>query len=269
MPCCVHCTFAVGPCRDRCCGVPQPFMSFKDLPLDMRPREKLLSRGAAALSDTELLAIVLRTGIAGRSVLSLAGDLLALPKPARAQDAAAPAADGAEQGFGGLAGLLQASNGDLSRIKGLGPAKRAELMAIMELAKRVLAQQLMQPQALQSPAAVRLYIQAQLAHKRHEVFAVLLLDSQLRLIAFEELFRGTLAQTSVYPREIALRVLQLHAHSVILAHNHPSGVLEPSAADLDITQRIKEVLALLDVQVLDHVIVTQGGSISLSERGLM
>lgn len=266
MPCCVHCTFAIGPCRDRSAGVPQPFMSFKDLPLEMRPREKLLSRGAAALSDTELLAIVLRTGIAGRSVLSMAADLLALPKPAQSQD---PAGHGVAQGFGGLAGLLQASNGDLSRIKGLGPAKRAELLAIMELAKRALAQQLMQPQALQSPTVVRQYIQAQLGHKRHEVFAVLLLDSQLRLIAFEELFRGTLAQTTVYPREIALRVLQLHAHSVILAHNHPSGILEPSAADWDITRRIKEVLALLDVRVLDHVIVTQGGSISLSEKGLM
>lgn len=277
-------------------------MSLKDLPVDARPREKLLSRGAAALSDSELLAIVLRTGIAGRSVLNLAADLLALPKstkPACAPQAAAglaqepvsasaldhtqaqavgsqpkealsaPLSDLQTDGFGGLAGLLQASNADLSRIKGLGPAKRAELLAIMELAKRALAQQLMQPQALQSPSAVRQYIQAQLGHKRHEVFAVLLLDSQLRLIAFEELFRGTLAQTSVYPREIAQRVLQLHAHSVILAHNHPSGVLAPSAADIEITLRIKEVLALLDVQVLDHVIVAQGGSLSLSEQGLL
>ncbi|THU03811.1 JAB domain-containing protein [Lampropedia puyangensis] len=240
-------------------------MSFKDLPLDARPREKLLSRGAAALSDTELLAIVLRTGLAGRSVLSMAADLLALPQPGRADVGEVPGM----QGFGGLAGLLQASNADLARIKGLGPAKRAEILAIMELAKRALAQQLTQQTALQSPTAVRQYIQAQLGHKRHEVFAVLLLDSQLRLIAFEELFRGTLNQTSVYPREIALRALQLHAHSVILAHNHPSGTLEPSQADIDITRRIVQAMALLDVRVVDHVIVAQGGSVSLAEKGLM
>lgn len=256
-------------------------MSFKDLPVDARPREKLLDRGAAALSDTELLAIVLRTGIAGRGVMHLAADLLALPKRGRSSAAGAAlktstsvaeplaAQECVAYGFGGLAGLLQASNADLSRIKGLGPAKRAELLAIMELAKRALAQQLAEPLALQSPTAVRQYIQAQLGHKPHEVFAVLLLDSQLRMLAFEELFRGTLTQTNVYPREIATRVLQLHAHSVILAHNHPSGVLEPSAADLALTRHIQQVLALLDVTVLDHVIVAQGGSISLSERGLM
>lgn len=269
----MHCTFAVGLCPDLDCGVPQAFMSFKDLPADARPREKLLNRGAAALSDTELLAIVLRTGTAGRSVMHLAADLLALPKSGRAAERrpseSLSVREGAVQGFGGLAGLLRASSADLSQIKGLGPAKRAELLAIMELAKRALAQQLMQPQALQSPAAVRQYIQAQLGHKRHEVFAVLLLDSQLRMIAFEELFRGTLSQTSVYPREIALRVLQLHAHSVILAHNHPSGMLEPSSADVTLTRHVQQVLALLDVQVLDHVIVAQGGSVSLSERGLM
>lgn len=139
----------------------------------------------------------------------------------------------------------------------------------MELARRALAQQLRQQDALQSPKAVRDYVQAHLGHKRHEVFAVLFLDSQLRLIVLEELFRGTLTQTSVYPREIALRALQLHAHALILAHNHPSGELAPSAADLDITRRIRDAMALLDVRVLDHIIVTQGGSLSLAERGLL
>ncbi|KKW67190.1 hypothetical protein AAV94_11760 [Lampropedia cohaerens] len=255
-------------------------MSFKDLPPDSRPREKLLARGAAALSDTELLAIVLRTGTAGRSVMALAADLLRMPGRAAAQAIAGPqgtrepppaqsGSDPAIRGFGGLAALLQASNADLTGIKGLGPAKRAELLAIMELAKRALAEQLQVQDALQSPAAVRQYIQAQLGHLRHEVFAVLFLDSQLRLIAFEELFRGTLTQTSVYPREIALRALQLHAHAVILAHNHPSGALQPSQADVAITQRVRDALELLDVRVLDHIIVTQGGSLSLAEKGLL
>lgn len=229
-------------------------MSFKDVPPEARPREKLLARGAAALSDTELLAIVLRTGTAGRGVLALAGDLLHLPQA---------------KGIGGLAGLLQAQREDLQRIKGLGPAKQAELLAIMELARRALAQQLALGDALQSPAAVRQYLQAQLAHRPQEVFAVLFLDSQLRLIAFEELSHGTLTAASVFPREIARRALLCNAHSLILAHNHPSGTPTPSAADIDSTRRVREALALLDVQVLDHIIVAQGQSLSLAEQGLL
>ena len=237
-------------------------MPLKDLPTDSQPREKLLARGASALSNAELLAILLRTGLAGQGVLALAQSLL---EPASLDKLTGKTIGG----FGGLAGLLQASATDLSRVKGLGPAKCAEILAVMELARRSLAQQLSERDALTSPQAVQAYLQAHLGHKNHEVFAVLFLDSQLRLIVLEELFRGTLTHTSVYPREVALRALHWHAHAVVLAHNHPSGELQPSSADQQITQRLKEALALLDVQLLDHIIVTQGQSLSMAERGLV
>lgn len=225
-------------------------MSLKDLPTDSLPREKLLARGPAALSDAELLAILLRTGLAGRSVLHMAQDLL--------------------DSQGGLAGLLTASSDQALRgIKGLGPAKRAEILAVMELARRATAQQLRQSEVFDSPQAVQRYLQMHLAHLRHEVFAVLFLDSQHRLIALEELFRGTLTQTSVYPREVLLRALHHNAAALILAHNHPSGSVQPSAADQHLTSSLKTALALVDVRVLDHIIVAQGATLSMAEQGLL
>lgn len=228
-------------------------MSMKDLAPDARPREKLLTRGAQALTDAELLALLLRTGYAGKGVLQLAADLL---EPAKG-------------GFAGLGGLLHASLQDMKRIKGLGPAKRAELFAVLELARRALAEQLRERAVLSDPAAVGHYLQLHLAQRGHEVFAVLFLDAQNRLLAMEELFRGTLDQTSVYPREVVLRALHHGAAAVVLAHNHPSGMVQASRADQAITARIKAALALIDISVLDHVIVTQGLAFSMAEHGLL
>ena len=236
-------------------------MSLKDLPTDAQPREKLLARGAQALADAELLAILLRTGIVGKGVLQLAQELLDPP--------ASDGSGGVGGGFGGIGGLLQASSSDLSRIKGLGPAKCAELIAVMELARRALAQQLRTRQVFDSPNAVKHYLQLHLAHKPHEVFAVLFLDSQHRLLALEELFRGTLTQTSVYPREVVLRALHHHAGAVVLAHNHPSGSVQPSPADHALTQTLKSALALVDVRVLDHIVVAPGQALSMAEQGLV
>ncbi|TAM48625.1 MAG: JAB domain-containing protein [Burkholderiaceae bacterium] len=227
-------------------------MPLKDLPPDARPREKLLARGPGALSDAELLALLLRTGIPGKGVLQLAQELLEI-----------------KTGFDGVAGLLHASADDLKLIKGLGPAKRAELVAVLELARRALAQQLREREGFDSPGAVKHYLQLQLAARAHEVFAVLFLDAQNRLLALEELFRGTLTQTSVYPREVVLRALHHQAASVVLAHNHPSGTVEPSRADEALTQTLKAALALVDIRVLDHVIVGTGQALSMAERGLL
>ncbi|MEJ8826431.1 DNA repair protein RadC [Variovorax humicola] len=225
-------------------------MTFKDLPAEMRPREKLIARGAGALGDAELLALLLRTGIAGKNVLHLSQELL--------------------DRFQGIAGLLNASLDDLKSIKGLGGnAKRAELSAVLELARRALAEQLKERAVFDSPDAVKRYLQLHLASRTHEVFAVLFLDAQHRLIALEELFRGTLTQTSVYPREVVMRALHHHAAAVVLAHNHPSGCAEPSRADEMLTQALKAALALIDVRVLDHVIVGKGGALSMAERGLV
>ncbi|MHB8949453.1 MAG: RadC family protein [Rhodoferax sp.] len=249
-------------------------MPLKDLPPDARPREKLLARGPASLSDVELLAILLRTGIKGKGVLQMAHELLRL-KEAPAQgmtgnavsdNAAAPPVAG---GFDGLAGLLDASADDLKRIKGLGPAKRAEIVAVLELARRAMAQRLQDRCVFDTPDAVKHYLQLHLSSRRHEVFAVLFLDVQNRLLALEELFRGTLTQTSVYPREVVLRALHHQASAVVLAHNHPSGTVQPSRADEMLTQTLKTTLALIDVRVLDHVIVAPGEALSMAERGLM
>ncbi|BEU95636.1 DNA repair protein RadC [Acidovorax sp. DW039] len=237
-------------------------MAIKDLPTDAQPREKLLARGPAALADAELLAILLRTGIVGKSVLHMAQELLEPP----VRDAATGQLGG---GFGGIAGLLHASTDDLARIKGLGPAKRAELVAVLELARRALAQQLREREVFGSPNAVKQYLQLHLAAKGHEVFAVIFLDAQNRLLAMEELFRGTLTQTSVYPREVVLRALHHHAAGVVLAHNHPSGSVQPSRADEALTQTLKTTLALVDVRVLDHVIVAPGQALSMAESGLL
>ena len=233
-------------------------MPLKDLPPDARPREKLLSRGPGALSDVELLAILLRTGIAGKGVLQMAHELLQL-KPK----------NGAEAGFDGIAGLLGATADDLKRIKGLGPAKRAEIVAVLELARRAMAQRLQERTVFDTPDAVKHYLQLHLAARKQEVFAVLFLDVQNRLIALEEMFTGTLTQSCVYPREVVLRALHHQASSVVLSHNHPSGTVQPSRADEMLTQTLKTTLALIDVRVLDHVIVAPGEALSLAERGLM
>lgn len=233
-------------------------MSLKNLPLDARPREKLLARGPGALSDTELLALLLRTGIKGKGVLQLADELLQLKKN-----------ESGSGGFDGIAGLLNASADDLKRVKGLGPAKRAELVAVLELARRALAQRLSERTVLATPEAMRQYLQLQLASRPYEVFAVLFLDVGMRMITLEEMFRGTLAQTSVYPREVVLKALHFKASHVVLAHNHPSGSAQPSAADESLTRTLKAALALVDVQVLDHVIVAPGETLSMADRGFL
>ncbi|MEN9779902.1 MAG: RadC family protein [Burkholderiaceae bacterium] len=220
------------------------------LPAEARPREKLLARGPAALSDAELLALVLRTGVTGQPVLALAQQLI--------------------DDFGGLSGLLHTDASDLKRVRGLGGnAKRAELLAVLELARRAIGERLRERAALGSPDAVKQYLQLHLGQRTHEVFAVMFLDTQNRLIALEELFRGTLTQTSVYPREVAVRALHHHAAAVVLAHNHPSGAVQPSRADEALTQSLKAALALLDVRVLDHIIVAPGQALSFAERGLL
>ena len=226
-------------------------MPIKNLPPDARPREKLLARGPAALSDAELLAILLRTGTTGRGVLQMAQEVI--------------------EAFGGLHGLLHADAESLSRIKGLGgSAKRAELLAVMELARRAIAGQLRQRPVLQNPTAVRDYLQLHLASRPREIFAVLFLDAQLRLIAFEELFQGTLSRSSVYPREVVRRALHHNADALVLAHNHPSGHTQPSQADVAITRELTAALGLIDARVIDHWIVGPGGSAySMAENGLI
>ena len=224
-------------------------MVLKDIPADARPREKLLANGAAALADAELIALLLRTGLKGISVLQLAQQML--------------------DRFGGIQGLLHARSDDLKTIKGLGPAKRAEIAAVIELARRALLQELEARPVFDSPAKVKDYLKLQLGSRRHEVFAVMFLDAQTRLLKLEEMFRGTLTQTSVYPREVVKRALDLHAASVILAHNHPSGAAQPSKADEYLTQTLSAALKLVDVRVLDHFVVGENEVISFAERGLM
>lgn len=222
---------------------------FKDIPASARPREKLLTLGPAALADAELIALLLRTGLAGTGVLQLAEQLLAA--------------------FGGLPGLLRAGPDELKRVKGLGPAKRAEVAAVLELARRSIASELGARPVFDSPGKVKDYLQLQLSGRGHEVFAVLFLDAQSRLIRLEEMFRGTLTQTSVYPREVVKTALRYNAAGVILAHNHPSGVAEPSRADELLTQTLKQALALVEIKTLDHFIVAGTRTVSFAERGLL
>jgi DNA repair protein RadC len=224
-------------------------MLLKDLPVSTRPREKMLALGPASLADTELLALLLRTGLRGVSVLDLAQQLL--------------------DSFGGVAQLLRAGPQELKRIKGMGPAKRAELAAVLELARRSLTQEFAERTLFESPDKVKDYLRMQLAGHEHEVFAVLFLDAQNRLIEYEEMFRGTLTQTSVYPREVVKRALLRQAAAVIFAHNHPSGAAEPSRADEFLTQTLKAALALIDVRVLDHLVVGRSEVVSLAQRGLL
>ena len=236
-------------------------MSVKDLPLEIRPREKLLARGPAALTDTELLALLLRTGIAGKGVLQLADELLQWRQPNASPHGTKP--------YSGIAGLLHASPEELRAIKGLGPAKRAVILAVLELARRATGQRMQHSNVVADQASMKQYLQLHIAHKPYEVFAVCFLDSHNRLIAMEEMFRGTINQASVHPREVVQRALQYGASSVVLSHNHPSGSVLPSRADEALTQTLKTTLALIDVRVIDHIIVAPGLSLSMAERGLL
>lgn len=226
-------------------------MAIRDWPAAERPRERLAEQGPAVLSDAELLAIFLRVGVRGKSAVDLARDLLA-------------AFDG------DLARLASASTKDLARCPGIGPAKAAQLAATLELARRSLAGSLKARDSMASPQAVRDWLRLSLGSRQHEVFVALWLDAQNRLIASEELFRGTLTQTSVYPREVVKRALMHNAGAVILAHNHPSGLAEPSPADEVLTSSLKQALAMVDVRLLDHFIVAgTAPPVSFAERGLI
>jgi len=224
-------------------------MSIRDWPEGDRPREKLLARGADALSDAELLAIFLRTGCAGQSAVDLARALLLE--------------------FGDLASLLSADKARFCRARGLGEAKFVQLQAVLELARRHLGEHLQREHVMTSPARVAEFLQAQLGQSRREIFGALFLDAQHRLIAWEKLFYGTVDGASVHPREVVSRALQHNAAALIFAHNHPSGVAEPSEADRHITRQLRDALALVDVRVLDHLVVGAGYSVSLAERGLL
>lgn len=222
-------------------------MAITDWPEGERPREKLLERGAQALSDAELLAIFLRVGVKGKSAVALARDLV--------------------EHFGSLTRLFFAPRAEFDRFPGLGPAKYAQLQAVLEMARRALAEEMRCGDALSSPTAVRDYLRLRLQGLAHEVFMAVYLDAQNRVLATEELFRGTLTQTSVYPREVVKRALAHNAGGIILAHNHPSGVAEPSQADHWLTDQLKHALALVDVKVLDHFIVAGGRGFSFAEQG--
>jgi DNA repair protein RadC len=227
-------------------------MAISDWPAAERPRERLLAKGAASLSDAELLAVLLRTGIRGKSAVELARELL-----------------GRFGGVGGLLAHFANAGAAMLGIKGLGAAKSAQLGAALELARRTLQEQLRSGTALTSPAAVRDYLRLAIGSREYEVFVCLWLDAQHRVISFQEPFRGTLTQTSVYPREIVKAALAANAAAVIFAHNHPSGAAQPSQADELLTRNLKEALALVDVKVLDHFIVAGAHSLSFAERGLL
>ena len=224
-------------------------MSIIDWPEGERPREKLIQRGAAALSDAELLAIFLRTGVVGKSAVDLARDLL--------------------NKFSTLTAMFAASKDEFCSIHGMGMAKYVQMQAVLEMSRRALAEEMRTGDALNSPRAVREYLQLLLRGKEQEVFMVVFLDAQHRVLQAEELFHGTLTQTSVYPREVVKRALFHNAAAVILAHNHPSGVAEPSQSDRLLTDALKQSLALIDVRVLDHFIVAGAGCLSFTERGLL
>jgi DNA repair protein RadC len=222
-------------------------MAITDWPEEQRPRERLIKHGPQALSDAELLAVFLRVGVSGKSAVDLGRDMVGH--------------------FGSLNGLFAASLSDFSVVNGLGPAKFAQLQAVLELARRALGEQLQAGVTMSSPQAVKQYLQLLLGIKPYESFAVLFLDVKNRLLATEELFRGTLTHTSVYPREVVKAALSHNAASIILAHNHPSGSPEPSAADQTLTQALKQALALVDVRVLDHFIVAGRNVYSFAEHG--
>lgn len=224
-------------------------MAITDWPALERPREKLLQLGPASLSDAELLAIFLRTGVRGKSAVDLARELLVR--------------------CGSLGALFAARRAELLDLPGLGDAKYSQLQAVLEMARRALAETLRAGDALGSPAAVRDFLRLTLGRREQEVFLAVLLDAQNRVLACEELFRGTLTQTSVYPREVVKCALKHNAAAVIFAHNHPSGVAEPSHADQVLTQSLKQALALVDIKALDHFIVAGSSALSFAERGLI
>ena len=224
-------------------------MPITDWPLDERPREKLLRRGPHALSDAELLAIFLRTGVKGKTAVDLAREVL--------------------KEFGSLRALLEADLKHFSQCHGLGMAKFTLLQAVLEMARRHFLEKLKRGSALTQPGTTRAYLTAQLRDYPHEVFACLFLDNRHRIIEFEKLFRGTIDGASVYPREVTKHALSVNAAAVIFAHNHPSGVAEPSQADKQITQKLKQALALFDIRVLDHFIVGDGEAYSFAEHGLI
>jgi DNA repair protein RadC len=224
-------------------------MAIRDWPRDERPREKLLEKGAAALSDAELLAILLRNGIRGSSALDLARDVL--------------------KSFRGLRKFIAADRQRFCAVPGLGVARFAELQAAVEISRRQLTESLKAGPSLASPRATCDFLSAKLRDLEHEVFCCLYLDKRHRLIEYEELFRGTIDGASVHPREIVKLALRRNSAAVIVAHNHPSGIAEPSQADELITQRVKEALGLVDIRLLDHIIVGDGVSVSFAERGLI
>jgi len=223
-------------------------MSITDWPLEERPREKLLALGSQSLSDAELLAIFLRTGIRGKTAVDLSNDLL--------------------EGFSGLRQLLKADQKSFCQHHGLGTAKYAQLQAVLEMARRYLNEGLQRGDSLTNPNETRQFLSSKLRDYTHEVFAVLFLDQRHRVIQFEEMFRGTIDGASVYPREVVKKALEQNAAAVIFAHNHPSGVAEPSQSDERITQRLKEALSLVDIRVLDHFVVGDD-VVSFAERGLL
>jgi DNA repair protein RadC len=212
-----------------------------------QPREKLLQYGAPSLSDTELLAIFLRTGVPGKTAVDIARDML--------------------NEFGSLQALFKANRHQICRTRGMGNAKYTQLQAVLEMAKRCFWEELQQRDALTNPQQSRSYLQAQLSQEPREVFAVLFLDSQHRVLSFEKLFYGTLTSASIYPREVVRCCLELGAAAIIIAHNHPSGVAEPSQADRDITVQLQHALQLVDVALLDHIVIGKGSCSSFSERG--
>jgi DNA repair protein RadC len=224
-------------------------MAISDWPMVERPRERLIAHGAAQLTDAELIAVCLGTGIPGTSAVALARDLIVR--------------------FSGLRGLLGAEHRALLAVNGLGTAKTAQLAAILEIARRCLAEELNAGPTLGAPEAVRDYLRLSLGTRPHEVFVALFLDAQHRILRTEELFRGTLTQTSVYPREVVKAALAANAAAVIFAHNHPSGVAQPSRADELLTRQLKDALALVDVKVLDHFVVVADHALSFAERGLL
>ena len=224
-------------------------MAITDWPAAERPREKLIELGAEALSDAELLAIFLRVGVTGKSAVDLARDLLTQ--------------------FGSLNGIFAATEHELSQVHGIGTSKYVQLQAIFEMSRRALSEQLQQRDVFKSPQAVRNYLVLKLGNLTKEVFLVLFLDTQNRLLASEEMFSGSLKETSVYPREVVKRALHHNAASVIFAHNHPSGITQQSQADELLTKQLKQALALIDVRVLDHFIVAGNNTLSFSERGLL
>jgi DNA repair protein RadC len=224
-------------------------MSILDWPVGERPREKLLARGAGVLSDAELIAVLIRSGARGKTALDVSRQLL--------------------ETHGGVHGLLTATATAACRQAGFGKARYATLQAALELSRRYLAERMRHVDALTSPGAAREYLSARLRGLPYEVFGCLYLDNKHRPTAFEELFRGTIDGASVYPREVVRTVLEKNAAAVILAHNHPSGIAEPSCADQSLTHRLKAALALVDVRLVDHIIIGRGAQVSLSERGLL